>query len=288
MSRFSILNHARSGKAPMLRQVQETRHRRCRLGLALLLLGVLSACLAACGDDSKESTSMDGGVGQNDGSTATPTFTNLRLSTLQLVDPHLVLILDATNTVNNSVADSIEARDLNVIIRISNMGGTSSVEVHSGANCQAGTPLNCSPGSEAPRTANVEERGQGQTCFEPVAGSTTDAYTDPNSPVGPCFRFQQTPFVLTVGGIPLTLDEGTIAASYSGSSSMPTGLTSGVIAGFVSQATAQQVMFPSPLGGGNITLSSVLPQGDADTLNGTEGWWVYFNFTAEPVNWSAN
>ena len=105
---------------------------------------------------------------------------------------------------------------------------------------------------------------------------------------------------LDLGGIPITLRDARIGARYSGNPA--TGLTNGLLMGFISQTDANNTTIPSsfPVVGGQ-PLSSLLPGGagncncngncgttndDKDTNNSVVGWWFYLNFTANKVPWT--
>jgi hypothetical protein len=93
--------------------------------------------------------------------------------------------------------------------------------------------------------------------------------------------------------MPLPLQDAQIAAVYSGNPA--TGLTSGLLRGFLRESDAGQIVLPAslPIVGGRL-LSSILPGGSGscanhngrDILNGVSGWWLYINFQAARVPWT--
>ena len=117
---------------------------------------------------------------------------------------------------------------------------------------------------------------------------------------GPCFVSGTFTLNITLAGIPITLHDAKIAATYVGS---PAGsLTNGLLMGFITEADADATIIPSnlPVVGGK-PLSSLLTGGktlsdpmnachtnksDKDTDNGVPGWWFYLNYTADKVTWA--
>jgi hypothetical protein len=102
----------------------------------------------------------------------------------------------------------------------------------------------------------------------------------------------RTTITIDLGGIPITLRDAQIAATYVGTPASNT--TNGLLRGFISETEANATILPSslPLVGGQ-RLSSLLPGGmgncstrdDRDTNAGVRGWWFYLNFTAPLVPW---
>ena len=98
-----------------------------------------------------------------------------------------------------------------------------------------------------------------------------------------------------LAGISVPLEAAQLSATYNAAPA--TGLTNGLLMGFLSEATADSILLPAtlPLVGGQ-PLSFVLPGGpgncslgdDRDTGpdGSTPGWWFYFNFTAVEVTYS--
>lgn len=127
-------------------------------------------------------------------------------------------------------------------------------------------------------------------CLGPLAG-TTRPYAPAITPSGaPCFVSPAGTLTLDLGGIPLTLRDARIAATFVGNPA--TNLANGLLSGFISETDANSTILPSvlPLIGGQ-PLSALLPGGngncaafnDKDVNNGVMGWWFYLNFTAPAV-----
>src|SRR5262249_62085589 len=106
-------------------------------------------------------------------------------------------------------------------------------------------------------------------------------------PTGPCFVSDGHDIVIQLQGVNLTLHSAHIAATYNASPA--TGLTNGLIRGFVTQADADATIIPLPAPIGNTPLAKLLPGGtgscasysDMDTgpARTTKGWYFYLNFT---------
>ena len=126
------------------------------------------------------------------------------------------------------------------------------------------------------------------TCLEPLAGTVR-----PYSPVvvaspSPCFVSSEGTLTLDLAGIPLTLVDAQISATFADAPA--TSLTNGLIRGFISETQADNTIVPVSIAViGGQPLSALLPGGDGNCaaasdkdLNGDEvGWWLYFNFPAQ-------
>lgn len=132
-------------------------------------------------------------------------------------------------------------------------------------------------------------------CLAPSANTLHDPYTpEVTSTDASCFRSVQGDVTFTVGGIPLTLQNAELAGKFSGNPI--DALVNGLVRGFISEADADQTIIPAsyPVVGGQ-PLSSILPGGTGScanhdardtidgTVDGTRGWWFYFNFAAGSV-----
>ncbi len=139
------------------------------------------------------------------------------------------------------------------------------------------------------------------TCLSPIAG-TTHGYTPTiTSPTGPCYVSAPARLSIDLGGIPVTLRDAQVAATYVGSPADNT--VNGLLRGFLAEVDANNTMIPAtlPLVGGQ-PLSTLFPGGDPpgpnntncapfsdlDINNGVRGWWFYLNFTAPRVTWIDN
>lgn len=102
----------------------------------------------------------------------------------------------------------------------------------------------------------------------------------------PCFVTDTHTIQLSVAGINITLEDARIAAVYSGDPASQ--LVTGLLVGFLSEATAEQTPIP---GTNLVTLAFALPGGNGGLANcatwddrkndgNVSGWWFYLNFTA--------
>jgi hypothetical protein len=133
------------------------------------------------------------------------------------------------------------------------------------------------------------------TCLTPLAGTLRPYSPAVTSPSGPCYAAGPVTVPINLGGIPITLRDARIAATYVGNPAGNT--TNGLLMGFISETDANATIIPAsfPLVGGQ-SLSSLLPGGtgncathDARDMNGAvRGWWFYLNFTAPRVTWIDN
>jgi hypothetical protein len=118
----------------------------------------------------------------------------------------------------------------------------------------------------------------------------------------PCFVSNQSTVSVSLSGIPITLYDARIAATYVGNPSNQ--VVNGLLRGFVTEADADATILPMNLAViGGKPLSFILPGGDPpgpdrncrpttlsdkDVNNGVSGWWFYLNFTATRATWSDN
>jgi cysteine-rich repeat protein len=275
-------------------------------------------CQPVCGNKVVEGTEQcdDGNTDPNDGCDMCKTVvlaTAFRFSDLDLRDPHVFVNFigcrDVTDTqlagfaVNSALQTSIQTDgndadtllDLSIVLvfrPLSQNDPTSPVEVHF-ADCTS--PMSstmCSTGTGTTQMLTATNMSAGQ-CLSAIAG-TTHGYTPAiTNPTGPCFVTTPSTFTINLGGIPITLHDARIAATYVGTPA--TSLTNGLLMGFISEADADTTIIPNtfPLVGGK-PLSELLAGGknacpsysDKDTNNGVVGWWFYLNFPAAKVPWT--
>ena len=164
------------------------------------------------------------------------------------------------------------------------------------ADCLAPTPsAGCVASLNAVATPYVYASGSSGTCLTPIPGTTGSPAYSPaiGTPAAACFVTSARTLAFDNGGTVITLNDAQIAASLTGNPA--TGLTNGLLRGFLRELDANQIMITNAaLPGGSVTLSSLLPGGqgscssrnDKDTHFGESGWWFYFNFSASPVVYS--
>lgn len=276
-------------------------------------------CAPVCGNGVPEPGEQcdDGNMNNND-ACANNCMTNIvptafRFSDLDLRDPHVFVSLLGCNdltdnspffSVNGEIQTSIttDGTDSDTFLDLSptlvfrpfsQTAPTMPVELHF-ANCTApvGT-TSCVPatgGAAAMGTATNVTSGQ---CLGPVAGTTRPYTPAITTPTAPCFVTDAVTVTLNLGGIPVTLRNAQVSASYVGNPA--TLLANGLLRGFISEADANATIIPAsfPIVGGK-PLSSLLAGGmgacptysDKDTNNGMSGWWFYLNFPATRVPWT--
>ena len=232
-----------------------------------------------------------------------------RIDSLTLHDPHVwvsfVGCTDLTSQLNSSQQSALQDDsdqdgflDASFVLRFLPLdqsdGAMGESNLVVGPSCYApSTSGVCIAGGSTTFVASYTSQASG-TCLAPIAGTTRATYGALNSPGAPCFATAATPVSVTLSGIPLTLHDTRVAATYNATPA--TGLTSGLLFGFVTEADADAtILSPSlPLIGGH-SLSSVLAGGtnactaaafsDKDTNNAVAGWWFYFDFTATQVHY---
>lgn len=133
------------------------------------------------------------------------------------------------------------------------------------------------------------------TCLD-VVGGTTSGYSPAVTPVtGPCFATVADTLVVDLLGIPVTLQEGQVAATFIGDP--VSSLNPGLMRGFLSETDADNILIPAdlPIIGGQ-PFSALLPGGtnncapgdDRDMLDGESGWWFYFQVVGQEVAFSGS
>ncbi len=125
-------------------------------------------------------------------------------------------------------------------------------------------------------------------CLQAAADHTNGAAV--NKPTNNCFVNDPVTLQISLQGALITLQDAQIAAVYSADPA--TGLTTGLIRGFLSQADADATTLPAsiPLVGGQPVAALLggdefcgTGHNDEDTYNGARGWFFYLNFTATKV-----
>jgi hypothetical protein len=159
-------------------------------------------------------------------------------------------------------------------------------------NCRPNMPLQCvgkpNPGLDV--TWTIENQTMG-ACLEPMAGTTSNYKPGVSIPNGPCFiTSTSSDLLVTLGGIMIALTHARLSASYEGAP--PARLIDGVIEGFLTKAKAAESTLPDFLGPplAGTMLSDYLKNSDADMAQsptGEDGYWLYLNFVAEPIQYTA-
>lgn len=132
------------------------------------------------------------------------------------------------------------------------------------------------------------------TCLGTTVGgsSVVRPYSPPVAvPGGPCFVSSAQSITIDIAGINIPLIDAQIAGTYVGSPA--TGVSNGLLRGFLTQAAARTTTLPAslPLIGG-ATLESVLRGGMGNCQSGSDidthptagaGWWMFLNFDGSTV-----
>jgi hypothetical protein len=235
--------------------------------------------------------------------------TAFRMSDLDLRDPHMFVSFigcqDITDTtlagfsVNGELQTSIQTDDdgdgkldLSPLIVFSPLDQTvpssGSVDFLFGDCTAPAATTSCTPGSSTINTVGYDNMSA--QCLTFVAGTVRPYTPAVTSTSGPCFVGAPFTLTLDLGGIPVTLSDAQIAATYVGSPAST--LANGLVRGFISEADANNTTIPNtfPVVGGQ-PLSALLPGGtgncaahsDKDMNGAVVGWWFYFNFPAATV-----
>jgi hypothetical protein len=249
--------------------------------------------------------------------------TAYRVTDLALRDPHAFLdgctdLTDGLLSVNGQIRSALAGDanrdgdlDLNIVLLMEplDQGGsaTTSGEVVF-ADCTApAVTTSCTPGN-GPRYAVTLHNQAAALCLGVALGTASPGtvYTDNYPAIAEtaagagetCFASDPRTITVTFTGISITLQDAQIAAIYDGDPA--TGLVTGLLRGFISEADAEATTVPLPLIG-NRQLSRLLwggkdndcddpdfPAGDRDVgPDGfTSGFYFYLNFTAEQRPWS--
>lgn len=239
-----------------------------------------------------------------------------RITSLELVDPHtytfdpvLGVCTDSTATLNGFIAQSIANFDVSNTLVLRPLDPDSAVVKlqYVSALCIDGEPTNCTDRMVAAThsvDADAFNRMAG-ACGEVAPNSLNPGYDAPARPSSPCIvsaTIDGTPVRLAAqtGMLPLDLAlvEVEMAAAYAVDGE-PQKLVQGTLRGFMPAATA---MLPAGQANGiSFVPWSVLAGGagcQVDPMNTFsdidnhgvygQGVWMYFNFTAERVQWATD
>jgi hypothetical protein len=295
--------------APALSVARPPRPSRCLAALAGA--AVLSGCF---------SNSYLDGLCENTGFCPEPPPESpvaFRITKLELVDPHtytfdmaLGLCTDSTDTLNSFIASGIQNYEVSntLVLRPLDPESVVSKLQFVSAFCIPGDPTNCTDRMANPML-NVSTDAFNQqegTCGGSEPNSLNADYTGLHKPQGPCLVSAQIDLVpLRLGAQPglipldIRLNEVKIAAAYAVDGDPPQRLVQGTIKGFIPAANAMisagQVngndFVPWNLlaGGMGCQLDAMDVFSDLDN-HGTygQGVWMYFNFTAERVQWATD
>lgn len=238
--------------------------------------------LPACGDDGGSDGEMGEGVAY-------------RISSMQLLDPHAIVFIDVTGTVNTEIDKGLtmDMEPVDGLLDVSLLLVFPSPEQSPGEvdvefafpECTAPVETtSCSLPSGGDTTA-VVATNMANTCLEAVAGTTGDYGPPVESVIGPCFTTAAQSLDVSMGSFSVPLIDAQVSATYEGNAQ----LTGGLMRGYLTQEAADATILPDalPIVGGE-PLSTMLSDADKDTgPSGEEGWWFYLSFTAEAVGYTA-
>lgn len=239
-----------------------------------------------------------------------------RITSLELVDPHtytfdlvLGVCTDSTATLNGFIAQSLANYDVSNALVLRPLDPDSAVVKlqYVSAFCIDGQPTNCTDRMVDPALsvdADAFNRIAG-ACGGSAPNSQNPAYSDPAQPAPPCLVSAQIPgmplrLAAQPGMLPLDLAlvEVEIAAAYA-IDAEPQQLVHGVIRGFMPATTAMLsagqangigfIPWNLLAGGAGCQVDAMNSFSDIDNhgVHG-QGVWMYFNFTAERVQWATD
>ncbi|MEM7165036.1 MAG: dockerin type I repeat-containing protein [Planctomycetota bacterium] len=247
--------------------------------------------------------------------TACPSIppTVFRISTLALRDPHvsvsLIFCLDVTDgplSINEAIDDSLNASTTTPgILDLSNLlifrpldqstaMGTVEFAVADCTAPVATTSCNLQPLS-VPIPLTYMTSASGAPCLAPNPTHLSGYSPGVTNSTTPCFSTVSTSLSVSLGGIPVMLEDAQVAGTFVGNPA--TQITNGLMLGFISEANAQAITIPATIAVvGGQTLASVLIGGAGNCSSGddrdvgpdgvTMGWWIHLNYTAVPVTYT--
>jgi hypothetical protein len=241
--------------------------------------------------------------------------TGFRFTDLDLRDPHVYSVVpgfgltDLTNLTPLSFNGAMETAlttdgdgdgflDLslvNLFRPLDQAATTTGAALETGARCPAPPATSCALGAGAiPGAATTATNLASGVCLEPITGTTYVSYSPAvASATAPCFSTSAATVTIPFAGIPLTLEDARIGATYVDDPA--TGEVHGLLVGFLSEQAADNTIIPASVAiGGGEPLAKLLPGGtgndvprsDMDTHDGVPGWWFYLNFAATRTDWT--
>jgi len=236
-----------------------------------------------------------------------------RFTDLDLRDPHLFISFlgcrDVTDTLladfsfNSRIQNAIQGDqdgdgllDTSYLIEFLPLDQSAATNpmAFGSAQCTA-PPENTSCGALMAPQAATATLSPESTCLAAVADTLRPYTPSVVTPTPPCFASSNLTITVSLGGVPLTLTDAQVGATFVGNPAAS--LANGLIRGFIPETAANATVFPESfalLGGS--PLSATLPGGadncaahdDRDVHNGVIGWWFYFNFPAQAVQPAPN
>ncbi|NIR40291.1 MAG: hypothetical protein GWN73_32630, partial [Actinobacteria bacterium] len=222
-------------------------------------------CAAECGNSVVEAgeTCDDGNTTPGDGcdGSCQQEPTAMRITSIALRDPHVHFIscsLDATGTANSifqMAVDDYTLSTVGVFRPLDPLASTTPMDIYPEASCMMDTPTDAcmAAGTSVATTANNTPTGN---CYTPDPATLDYPGTVPNAPTDNCFVTDPETVTLNLNGAALLLEDAIVAGEYAGDR-----IENGLLAGFVSYATAMSVMVPNPITGGTDRLYDLLRGG---------------------------
>lgn len=236
-----------------------------------------------------------------------------RITDMDLRDPHVYVVQsfacrDVTDAVtgfsfNGTLQTTIQSNgnddgylDVSTVIVFDDLDPSAPGGTLTFVNALCLAPLegtSCTPSELVPSVVSYSN-GSAGVCLETIPGTTYPPYTpEVTSPTAQCFVTQAFNGLLPLfDGVPVMLHDIQVSATYDGSGN----LVNGLIRGFLTETDANNTILPNSfpfygsipfsylLPGGNpfLHLSNCASHSDMDA-HGSWGWWLYFNFSAQPV-----
>jgi hypothetical protein len=232
--------------------------------------------------------------------------TAFRISQLTLLDPHLFagasagmcFCFDGTSLLNDRIRSELEGLTRNILhvfIPLDRTIDRNRMVGYGDARCSSAT--SCTLSGEFVESFATHTRDGTTPCFEAPA-ETLGGYGTPSPAPPPCFVSDpaRLDFFLDTGS---TLDfiESRVSGTWMGDP--PDRIVNGLMAGFVTEDAARAATLPAAVGSqicGDPSMYTLLKGGgscqggdDRDDLDGDgtpDGWWFYFAFEGQRVDWS--
>ncbi len=292
---------------PEMREVRNGRAIKICLCLWICCLGLAASASGQIFEDDFETGDLSLWT-----LTEPPAPVVFRFSDLDLRDPHVFInviiagCVDFTDqpqlgglvpAFNATLEDSITVDgdgdgnlDLSVLqlFRPLDQDGGGRLDTRNGVCSDPLVSTSCHPDALGPPLIGSYTSQDSGVCLGPVAGTTGGYNPAVPEPVGPCFVSLSETLSLDLGGVPLSLEDGQIAASFIGDPAAA--LDTGLLRGFLSEEAAMTTLPPGipQIGGQPISSlfpggvgSCVPPPGDLDMHEGQSGWWIYLEFQAD-------
>ena len=233
---------------------------------------------------------------------ATPTV--FRIGSIALRDPHLfystLICIDATDQLNDAVQQQLDAdqdgdgfydASAVVVMRPYAADGRPHIFENQDGVCTTTLPSQCSPGIETPvsRWYQSFDLAPPTVCLGALP-DTTSGYTPPvPAPGTSCFATTASDASLPFGTLTIPLWDTQFAAPWPAASGSTAG---GLLRGFLRESDADEITID--LGGQNVVLSSLLPDGTGSCATGVvggkdvdraeSGWWMYLEYRLDAVS----